>query len=80
MQPSHVELAARRRRAGASRETMAAGIGLDVEEVRAIEEGRGAEAQSVRYGEWLDRVEAWSPEQRSQQFKIAGIGQRFQEV
>lgn len=76
--PGQADFAGRRRRLGASRETMAAGIGLEIDEVKAIEDGVASEEQSGRYAGALDRVEAWSPERRSQQYKIAGIGRRFE--
>ena len=38
-----MDLAGRRRRAGASREAMAAGLGLRSDEIQKIEEGRASE-------------------------------------
>jgi hypothetical protein len=72
------DLAGRRRRLGASRETMAAGLGIDIDEVKAIEDGVAAEDKSSLYAASLDRVEAWPPERRAQQYKVAGVGRRFE--
>ena len=70
-------LSDRRRRLGASRETMAAGLGLPVDTVKAIEDGAAAGQQRDRYDAWLGRIEAWSPDVRAQQFLVAGKGGRF---
>lgn len=67
----------RRRRLGASRETMAAGLGLDVDVIRAIEDGAASEVQCSHYAEWLDRIESWPAELRTQQLLSAGKGRRF---
>jgi hypothetical protein len=71
------QLPDRRRRLGASRETMAAGLGLDVDVIRAIEDGAATEEQCSHYAQWLDRVEAWPAERRTQQLLSAGKGRRF---
>ena len=76
--PGPAELAGRRRRLGASRETMAAGLGIDIDEVKAIEDGVAPEDKSSLYAASLDRVEAWPPERRAQQYKVAGGGRRFE--
>jgi hypothetical protein len=65
------DLANRRRRAGASREAMAAGLGLKPEEIQKIEEGRASDGMANLYAQWLDRIEAWSPEKRAQQLLAA---------
>ena len=67
----------RRRRLGASRETMAAGLGLDVDVIRAIEEGAAPDEQCSQYAGWLDRIESWPAEHRTQQLLSAGKGRRF---
>lgn len=71
------QLSGRRRRLGASRETMAAGLGLDVDVIRAIEDGAASEDQCSHYAQWLDRVEAWPAEHRTRQLLSAGKGRRF---
>jgi DNA-binding XRE family transcriptional regulator len=68
---SHADLASRRRRAGASREAMAAGLGLRPEDIQKIEEGRASEEMVNHYGQWLDRIEAWPTEKRAQQLLAA---------
>jgi hypothetical protein len=71
------QLSGRRRRLGASRETMAAGLGLDVDVIRAIEDGAAPEEQCSHYAQWLERIEAWPAELRTQQLLSAGKGRRF---
>ena len=68
---SHTDLASRRRRAGASREAMAAGLGLRPDEIQRIEEGRASEEVVNQYGRWLDHIESWPPEKRAQQLLSA---------
>jgi hypothetical protein len=72
------DLSTRRRRLGASRETMAAGLGMPLEAVKAIEDGVAVEADRAAYDTWLRRIEAWPTAQRAQQFGIAGKGGRFE--
>ena len=66
-----MDLAGRRRRAGASREAMAAGLGLRSDEIQNIEEGRASEEMVNLYAQWLNRIEAWSLEKRAQQLLAA---------
>lgn len=72
------DLSTRRRRLGASRETMAAGLGMAVDAVKAIEDGAAADAERTAYDLWLRRIEAWPAGQRARQFEIAGKGRRFE--
>jgi DNA-binding XRE family transcriptional regulator len=67
----------RRRRLGASRETMAAGLGLAVDTVKAIEDGAASDQEQDSYGAWLGRIEAWPADLRARQFLAAGKGGRF---
>lgn len=62
---------------GASEELMAAGMGLRVAELRAIERGEAMDAQLDLYAVLLDRIESWSAEDREVQFLIARMGRRF---
>lgn len=71
------DLGGRRRLAGASRETMAAGLGLGLQEIRAIEDGTAPAALRVHYSNWLDRIEGWTDGYRARQLLAAGTGQRF---
>ena len=76
--PKHsADLANRRRRLGASRETMAAGLGLDVDRVKAIEDGAASEQEHDNYSAWIGRIEAWPADERARQFLTAGKGGRF---
>jgi hypothetical protein len=68
---SQTDLASRRRRAGASREAMAAGLGLRAEDIQMIEEGRASEEMANHYAQWLDRIESWPTEKRAQQLLAA---------
>lgn len=70
-------LSDRRRRLGASRETMAAGLGLAVDAVKAIEDGAASDQEHDRYNDWLGRIEAWPADERARQFLAAGKGGRF---
>jgi DNA-binding XRE family transcriptional regulator len=71
------DLSNRRRRLGASRETMAAGLGLAVDIVKAIEDGAASDDEHDRYSAWLGRIEAWPADVRARQFLVAGKGGRF---
>ena len=76
--PEHfAALSDRRRRLGASRETMAAGLGLAVETVKAIEDGAASDQEHDGYSAWLGRIEDWPAEVRARQFLAAGKGGRF---
>lgn len=75
--PARTDLMGRRRRLGASREAMAAGIGLRVSEVVEIEEARAPDSLRNFYAQWLDRLESWPEEKRSTQLLAAVEGQRF---
>jgi len=70
-------LSDRRRRLGASRETMAAGLGLPVESVKAIEDGAASAQEHDQYSTWLSRIENWPADERARQFLAAGKGGRF---
>jgi len=58
-------------RLGASREAMAAGLGLRPDEIQEIEEGRASYEMVDHYAQWLDRIEAWPAEKRAQQLLAA---------
>jgi hypothetical protein len=75
--PQTDDLSERRRRVGASRETMAAGVGLTVDDVRAIENGTAPSVLRAGYTTWLERVERWPDDRRQKQFFAAGNGLRF---
>src|SRR5262245_25293933 len=61
------DLQGRRRRLGATRRAMAAGIGLRVDQVIEIEEGSASDALRNLYAQWLDRLEAWPADKRASQ-------------
>jgi DNA-binding XRE family transcriptional regulator len=76
--PRHgTDFADRRRRLGASRETMAAGLGLPFDTVKAIEDGAASGPQYDAYGTWLQRIEAWPADVRARQLQAAGKGRLF---
>ncbi len=70
-------LSDRRRRLGASRETMAAGLGLALDTIKAIEDGMASDQEHDRYETWLGRFEGWPVDERARQFRTAGKGGRF---
>ena len=70
-------LSNRRRQLGASRETMAAGLGLSMDTIKAIEDGVAPDPERSRYDTWLGRIEAWPADARARQFRAAGQGRRF---
>lgn len=70
-------LSDRRRQLGASRETMAAGLGLPVDSVKAIEDGAASDQEYDRYNTWLGRIERLPADVRARQFLAAGKGGRF---
>jgi DNA-binding XRE family transcriptional regulator len=71
------DLSKRRRQLGASRETMAAGLGLPVDALKNIEDGAAADQLYDQYAAWLGRIETWPEDVRARQFRIAGKGGRF---
>jgi hypothetical protein len=75
--PHSADLSNRRRRVGASRETMAAGLGLTVDTVKAIEDGVASDQEHDGYSAWLGQIEGWSADVRAEQFRTAGKGGRF---
>jgi hypothetical protein len=76
--PRHgTDFSDRRRRLGASRETMSAGLGLPLDTVKAIEDGAASGQQCEQYDTWLQRIEAWPADVRARQFQAAGRGHRF---
>ena len=71
------DLPDRRRRLGASRETMAAGLGLPVDTVKAIEDGAASDQEYDEYNTWIGRIEGWPADVRARQFLASGKGGRF---
>ena len=67
----------RRRQLGASRETMAAGLGVQLDTVKAIEDGVACDREQHWYDIWLGRIEGWPMNIRARQFHVAGQGHRF---
>jgi hypothetical protein len=69
--PRRTDLQGRRRRLGATRRAMAAGIGLRVDQVTEIEEGTASDALRNMYAQWLDRLESWPTVKRASQLLAA---------
>lgn len=72
------DLSGRRRRLGASRETMAAGLGLHVDDIKTIEDGKASQDERAAYDAWLGRLEGWPTDVRTRQLLAAGKGRRFE--
>jgi hypothetical protein len=69
--PRRTDLQRRRRRLGATRRAMAAGIGLRVDQVTEIEQGIASDALRNLYAQWLDRLESWPADKRASQLLSA---------
>jgi DNA-binding XRE family transcriptional regulator len=69
----------RRRRAalGLTRGQMAAGIGLRLKDVHAIESGTAQNSLTDRYVVWLAIAESWPATVRDQQRERARLSERF---
>ena len=69
--PLRTDLLGRRRRLGATRRAMAAGMGLRIDQVAEIEEGTASDELRNLYAQWLDRLEAWPADKRASQMLAA---------
>ena len=70
-------LRGRREALGATREQMAAGLGIEPDELLAMEEGTASDERLGFYAAWLSRLEAAAQGRRNQQLKRAFDGMRF---
>lgn len=77
MPPPSYDLRSRRMALGASEELIAAGMGLTLVEIRAIERGDATDDQLDSYAALLARIEGWSAEEREVQYLFARMGRRF---
>jgi hypothetical protein len=53
---------------------MAAGTGMDADDIREVEEGKATDQRLDHYAEWFARLEAWPPEKRAEELLAASGG------
>jgi hypothetical protein len=56
---------------------MAAGLGVGLKRLLAMEDGTATEEEKTVYRTWLSRIEGWSAGERYNQLKSASAGLRF---
>jgi hypothetical protein len=56
---------------------MAAGLGIDLRRLLAMEDGTASEEDKTFYRTWLSRIEGWSAGERHLQLLGASAGRRF---
>ena len=72
-----IDLRGRRMDLGATEDQMAAGLGIRLGAVLAIESGRDRDGHRGLYAAWLTRLEVLSEAQRMAQLARATAGNRF---
>ena len=70
-------LRGRREALGASTQQIATGLGIDLREVLALEDGASTDDRLNFYVAWLSRLEATTPGRRQQLLQLAIEGTRF---
>ena len=70
-------LRSRREALGATTKQMATGLGLELSELLALEDGTASDHRLNYYAAWLSRLESSAQGRRSQQIKRAIDGMRF---
>jgi hypothetical protein len=70
-------LRGRREALGATTKQMATGLGMELSELLALEDGAASDHRLSYYAAWLSRLEASAQGRRSQQIKRATDGMRF---
>ena len=70
-------LRGRREALGVTSRQMATGLGIDLRELLAFENGAAADDRLGFYAAWLSRLEATTPGRRQQLFQRAIEGVRF---
>jgi hypothetical protein len=71
------DLRGRRNDLAAAIEMMAAGTGMDADDIREVEEGKATDQRLDHYAEWLARLEGWPPERRAEELLAASGGRWF---
>ena len=71
------DLRGRRYDLGIGVRDMAAGLGIGMGRLLAMEDGTATEEDKTFYRTWLSRIEGWSAGERHLQIKHASAGHRF---
>ena len=71
------DLRGRREAMGATTRQMAVGLGVDLDELLAMEGGAASHDRLGFYAAWLSRLETAAPGRRQQMLKRAIYGMRF---
>jgi hypothetical protein len=71
------DLRGRRQDLGIGVRDMAAGLGIELGRLLAMEDGTATVEDQTFYRTWLSSIEGWSAGERHQQLKSASAGLRF---
>ena len=71
------DLRGRRQDLGIGVRDMAAGLGVGLERLLAMEDGTATAEEKTFYRTWLSSIEGWSAGERHHQLKTASAGLRF---
>ena len=71
------DLRGRRQDLGIGIRDMAAGLGIGLGRLLAMEDGSASEEEKTFYRIWLSSIEGWSAGERYNQLKSARAGRRF---
>ena len=71
------DLRGRRQDLGIGVRDMAAGLGIELGRLLAMEDGTATEEDQAFYRTWLSSIEGWSAGERHHQLKSASAGVRF---
>jgi hypothetical protein len=71
------DLRGRRQDLGIGVRDMAAGLGIELGRLLAMEDGRATEEEKTFYQTWLSSIEGWSAGERYNQLRSASAGLRF---
>jgi hypothetical protein len=71
------DLRGRRQDLGIGVRDMAAGLGIELAHLLAMEDGTSTEEDQTFYRTWLSRIEGWPPGEKHLQLRAARTGRRF---
>jgi hypothetical protein len=71
------DLRGRRHDLGIGVRDMAAGLGVGLGRLLAMEDGTSTDEDKTFYRTWLSRIEGWSDGERHLQLRAASTGRRF---